>query len=232
MNDLSIFEINDKAQAWAEKYWNHGNKVLYNLCKGTYSKHDKLDVIISKMWLIGRSYAAQIERHLPHNHRKNKKTFYECILAPTIARNANLFDKWFEKLAPLTIEAQPAEIISIHKEFVDFFMSSGITKNENRSFASKYLHFHFPDKFYIYDSRVAQVISSRKLKKVIEFKQDRINLIENRDKFYSDVFLKCRAFQRRVNEEANKITPTKRELHNPREVDNFLLYFDAHFLKQ
>jgi len=38
-----------------------GNTVLYDLCK-SYPRHDEEDVIASKIWLIGRAYAAAIER--------------------------------------------------------------------------------------------------------------------------------------------------------------------------
>ena len=41
--------------------WDLGNKVLYNLCSDNFT-HDTDEKILAKVWLIGRSYAAAIER--------------------------------------------------------------------------------------------------------------------------------------------------------------------------
>lgn len=49
-----------------------GNGVLYDLCK-EYSKHDNADEISSKMWLIGRSYAASPERIKKNDKKEHDK---------------------------------------------------------------------------------------------------------------------------------------------------------------
>ena len=49
--------------------WDFGNNILYRMCK-EYPNHNKEDVIIGKIWIIGRSYAAAIER------RKNVDEYY------------------------------------------------------------------------------------------------------------------------------------------------------------
>ena len=48
--------------------WEFGNSILYQMCKDN-PKHDQADVVVGKIWLIGRSYAAAIER------RKNADDF-------------------------------------------------------------------------------------------------------------------------------------------------------------
>jgi hypothetical protein len=45
--------------------WDFGNEVLYDLCKNNFDHKDSAK-ILSKVWLIGRSYSAAIER------RRNK----------------------------------------------------------------------------------------------------------------------------------------------------------------
>jgi hypothetical protein len=40
--------------------WERGRRALYDLCHR--SSHDDLDLTISKLWLIGRSHAAALER--------------------------------------------------------------------------------------------------------------------------------------------------------------------------
>lgn len=42
-------------------YWDVGNSVLYDMCR-KYPNHGKEDEIIAKVWLIGCSYSAAIER--------------------------------------------------------------------------------------------------------------------------------------------------------------------------
>src|SRR6185295_16599237 len=51
----------DVAEVCQPSVWDVGNSILYKLCR-QYPAHDSIDVIIAKVWLIGRSYAAAIER--------------------------------------------------------------------------------------------------------------------------------------------------------------------------
>ena len=59
--------------------WEYGNSVLYRMCEEE-PEHKQIDVIVGKIWLIGRSYAAAIER------RKNAVVvgddFYYDVVAP------------------------------------------------------------------------------------------------------------------------------------------------------
>ena len=51
----------DVIKAGKPNVWDAGNKVLYDLCANNFT-HDNKSNIISKVWLIGRAYAAAIER--------------------------------------------------------------------------------------------------------------------------------------------------------------------------
>src|SRR5665213_1000982 len=44
-----------------QSVWDLGNNVLYKLC-AEHPGHGDADVIIAKTWLIGRAYAAALER--------------------------------------------------------------------------------------------------------------------------------------------------------------------------
>ena len=61
--------------------WEYGNSVLYRMCEEE-PEHKQIDVIVGKIWLIGRSYAAAIER------RKNAVVvgddFYYDEIAPKL----------------------------------------------------------------------------------------------------------------------------------------------------
>jgi hypothetical protein len=58
-----------------------GNNCLYSLCE-KYPRHKNVDEVVAKLWLIGRSYAAALERR--KNKRKKDPEFYEFIAAPVI----------------------------------------------------------------------------------------------------------------------------------------------------
>ena len=44
--------------------WNIGNGVLYDLCS-RHPDHTNIGAVSAKCWLIGRSYAASVERYMP-----------------------------------------------------------------------------------------------------------------------------------------------------------------------
>jgi len=137
-------------QAAGPSVWDNGNRVLYDLCK-KYPCHANEEEILAKVWLIGRSYSAAIERRPNSEHPGDR--FYIEVVGPRI-RNSKI-DKWLAEVSrynkPSTHNC--SEIIAVHSRVTDLFKEiSGI---EKRSLASKYLHFHLPRLFYIYDSRAS-----------------------------------------------------------------------------
>jgi hypothetical protein len=44
-------------EAISQTAWDFGNKILYNMCRAK-REHKEDQVIIGKIWLIGRTYAA------------------------------------------------------------------------------------------------------------------------------------------------------------------------------
>jgi hypothetical protein len=52
--------------------WDFGNEILYSMCRQN-PFHDKPEIVTAKVWLIGRSYAAAIERG-----RKKSKESSRC----------------------------------------------------------------------------------------------------------------------------------------------------------
>ena len=185
--------------------WSLGNQVLYDLCE-KYPKHTCPEQIVAKIWLIGRSYAAAIER------RKNKTTENDIFYEKTVVRaiiQAKL-DLKLEKLMKFTqiTDDSIIPILDIHKYLMAVFEK--ITSLKKRSLVSKYLHFHFPDLFYIYDSRAMTAL--RKLQKGKRFKLPQCEL----DKEYATFFLRLHSLQKDIVKET-KVFLT------PREMDRILL---------
>jgi len=132
--------------------WSFMNRLLYEMCSKHW-KHDDAGIIMGKVCLIGRSYSAAIERGRANTGR-NGDHFYERMVAPTIMRSD--IDVWLRALRRYkTLDATSlAQVISTHFTVMRLFRRvSGLHK---RSLASKYLHFHLPHLFFIYDSRAAK----------------------------------------------------------------------------
>lgn len=120
----------------------YGNKILYKMCKDEIL-HQDIDVVKSKLWIIGRSYSASIERGAGEGF--NIETTANAMI------NSEL-DKYLKELDRYTrIEKDNLNLVlQTHKLLVDIFEKT--TTKKKRSLASKYLHFHNPKMFFIYDS--------------------------------------------------------------------------------
>ena len=131
--------------------WNLGNEILYRLCQD-YPDHKSAEVITAKVWLIGRSYAAAIERG--RTMEENGDSFYETKVVPKI--QASHLDEHLNKVkqfSKISSESIPM-ILKTHKYLTDLFAK--ISGKDKRSLASKYLHFHCPALFFLYDSRAVK----------------------------------------------------------------------------
>ena len=136
--------------------WEFGNSILYQMCKDN-PKHDQADVVVGKIWLIGRSYAAAIERRKNADDYQGDDFYYESV-APMMLEIGKELDErlsYLNNTDGLIADCVP-EILSAHKFLMDAFTE--LTGLEKRSLASKYLHFHCAEKFFIYDSRARMAI--------------------------------------------------------------------------
>jgi hypothetical protein len=187
--------------------WDLGNEVFYSLCR-EYPKRDRGDAIIAKVWLIGRSYAAAIERR--KNADDASDDFYETIVVDTIKKSK--LDQWLAALPDKMIDpwTELGSIITVHKRLMDLF--SAMTGLEKRSLASKYLHFHRPDLFFIYDSRAREAISevTPHLKRIRNITSD------GKDWEYHSFCRRAQWLREEISKRFNKSL-------NPRQLDKILL---------
>lgn len=187
--------------------WDLGNQVLYTLCQ-THPKHDSDDAIIAKIWLIGRSYAAAIERR--KNVGENSDNFYEITVADKIKKSK--LDDCLDSLPIQIVDPwrDLGSVISIHKHLMDLFHD--LTGLDKRALASKYLHFHRPDLFFIYDSRAKEAI-----KKVTP------RLTEIKDINAKDMDSEYHKFCRRSQYLLDSIREKYHKNLTPRQIDKILL---------
>jgi hypothetical protein len=167
LKELITEDVINDAQKKYNENWKFGNDVLYKMCE-LAPRHDQIDWVLGKIWLIGRSYAAAIERRRKHQNASddaqivdttyseyNGDKFYEDVVWPRI-KEGNI-DAWLQPLRDLAVDEETISIsIEAHNNLMNIF--NKISGNK-RSLASKYLHFHAPNLFFIYDSRATTAIS-------------------------------------------------------------------------
>lgn len=137
--------------------WIFGNSVLYKMCKD-YPTHEDSEINIGKIWLIGRSYAAAVERR--KEARESNDDFYYNVVSKAMyvihEKLDNNLRQLNESQLPISDEIELSLILETHYCLTNTFNS--ITSLDKRSLASKYLHFHCPEKFYIYDTRACETV--------------------------------------------------------------------------
>lgn len=188
-----------------EDFFVLGNNVLYDLCKD-YSLHNDRGAIVSKVWLIGRSYAAALERVKDRNLVNG--AYYNFSIE--ITKNANLIDEkinCLNKIKEEEIFKNLNDVFQLHGLFTDIMKRT--TGLEKRSLSSKYLHFHCPNVFYIYDSRARQAINA------LVKKQNILNYLG--DSEYIEFYLRVLELKNYIKNEFDLNL-------NPREIDNLLVF--------
>lgn len=197
-------------QSLHSSHWDYGNKVLYDLCQSAFDHKDPAKVI-AKVWLIGRAYAAAIERRKGKSEYANED-FYVNVVAPKIV--ASDIDKWLDELKQYTRidENSFRAVLDTHEKVIRLF--NDISGLDKRSLASKYLHFHLPHLFYIYDARAVKAIS------YFSHITGRAKASQVGDKEYNKLVQKCSSLQSHVLEHLQLDL-------NPRQIDNVLLMAHA-----
>jgi len=144
--------INEARDPWAVS-----NGVLYALCR-RHPGHGDLKASTAKMLLIGRAYAASAERGRSAGSSANASgdEFYTRDLPMALKRSS--IDT---RLKPLRDERRPTAenarlALAVHADLTALLQE--LTGLEKRSLASKYLHFHIPQVFFLFDGRAERAL--------------------------------------------------------------------------
>jgi len=198
---------NDVDYALSPSPWDLGNQALYSLCQD-HPKHDRGDEIIAKVWLIGRSYAAAIERR--KNAKDSSDDFYETTVVEKMKKSP--VDQWLSSLPDRVTDPwrELGQVVAVHKRLMDLF--TDMTGLEKRALASKYLHFHRPDLFFIYDSRAKGAIGkvTPSIRKIARIEA------EQADHEYLTLVRRCQWIRDDIGRRFNTLL-------TPRQVDKILL---------
>jgi len=202
---ITKFDVNASQQ---KSLWDFGNGILYDMC-ANYPAHKSVDQIVAKIWLIGRSYAAAIERR--KNAKESNDVFYTEVVGPAIMKSG--IDDWIKSLERYRFPTfdNIGNILGVHYNLL--ILLEKLTGMEKRSLTSKYLHFHKPNIFFIYDTRA--IASLRKLMPPSKIK---LSLESEVDREYASFCLRCIRLRDDIK--------GKFENHlTPRELDKLLLNF-------
>ena len=192
------------------KRWVFANQFLYNLCAEN-PRHNDVDIIVGKLWIIGRCYAAAIERRRTNTDFKGD--FYYDIVAPKMLSIGSELDERIAEINQfqLITEQNIDLVLNTHAFLMRAFFE--ITDLEKRSLASKYLHFHCPAMFFIYDSLASEEIGRR-------VKLDRQRAMKHYssdcDRWYADFCIRSLELCEFINDNYGAVL-------SPRELDNLLL---------
>lgn len=186
-----------------------GNHILYKMC-AEYPNHNDPEIVGDKLWLIGRAYAAAVERKAGEDFdwKPLKREIASSDIDQRIqrCRQIDRIDK-----------SNLSEILETHKFLVDIFKrNTGLCK---RSLASKYLHFHAPNAFFIYDSK-----ASGRVKKQVTGFAERLRVECASDRQYEIFCRQCIIYREKVLEAGpeNKVIKI-----SPRYLDSTLMNYRA-----
>ncbi len=120
-------------------------RALYELCF-MHRHHMRNEIVADKLHLITRLYSDALSWQ--------GTTFSAEAAAHSLTRSP--VDRWFGALSTAE-QLDSGLLLELHKRMMEVF--GELSEDEARSLASRYLHFHFPELFYIYDSRIATAIA-------------------------------------------------------------------------
>lgn len=203
--------VQDALDAYRD--WDLANEVLYRLC-ADHPGHTARDAIYAKVWLIGRAYAAPVERRRI-NLDLSGDEFYKFLVDTIIDSK---IDSWL--LHPRDDIYNNRELnLTTHKKLIELLKP--LTRLDKRSFASKYLHFHFQDRFFIYDARSATSVVQALKAPGGGARREMPARLANVDEAYETFVGRCEQLSLDIRDQIDR-HPT------PREVDKILLHWNEH----
>lgn len=218
-------QLIDRIEDFATSGWDISNQVLYDMCR-QYPSNTDSQTILAKTLIIGRTYAASIERRKVKNSIDDAQPVAEIInddfyvnhVVPIFQKldldqYINEIKSWGDVPLLSLSDEQITKVLTLHKILSGAFEKE--TGLQKRSFASKYLHFHLSDIYFIYDSRAYAALNL--VLKEVEPRGKRIVNTEQADQEYASFFMKClRVFDYYKTVDENlPITP--------RQLDNLLI---------
>lgn len=188
--------------AYSSNTWNVGNDWLYKLCK-RYPTHKNVGEVAAKIWLIGRAYSVAVERGV--SGKGGGEKYVEDLAVDFVKQQA---DQYLTSLpSKRALFSKNLDLVSkTHKAIEAIFANKHLSRV---SLTSKYLHFHRPNLFPIYDSRAAAAIT--KVTPEYQFSNYALQPVEVSSRY--DIFCaRCAWLVDEMKKRRSNKTPTLRQL--------------------
>lgn len=198
---LSLFEEFRSSEYYSR--WIFADKILCDMCNEN-PFHNDADVVAGKMLMIGRSYAAAVERRIINLSMDNDDFYYEKVVK-VLMEESSIIDDLIGRIKYLNKKQAEEFVPKVHYYLVRKLR--GITGVDKKSLVSKYLHFHCPEKVYVFDS-----YAEKEIKSINSTRLSKNKIPEDVDDIYYKFYLKML--------ELNKILSDK----TPKELDKFVLW--------
>jgi hypothetical protein len=188
------------ADTLAQSILDPRTRALYELCF-LHRHHFQDDIVADKLRMIVRLCA---------EHGMDVGRFSPEFAAHRLGQSG--IDCWFAGLATAE-QLDSALVFEMHKRVMDVF--DDLPADQARSLAARYLHFHFPELFYLYDSRVDAA--------AMDLGQGECGYLARaeHDPLYGRFFACCRKLTERL-------APLAGRRLNPRELDRVLRAWADH----
>lgn len=174
------------------------SRALYDLCF-FQRDHFRDEIVADKLRMIGRLYA-----EYGVGPGFSPELGAHCLIKSPV-------DHWFSALS--TAERLDAWLpLELHKRVMDVFAE--LPEIEARSLASKYLHFHFPELFFIHDSLVDAAV------RALSESDGGFLAMPDFDPVYGRFHAGCRKL-------AERLAPELGRRLTPREMDRLLRAWQA-----
>ncbi len=154
-----------EAQTEYLKWWSLTYQSLRSLCE-RHPGHTSENEVAAKVWIIGRTFATQIERQVESSGGAGSSLGRVVKL---LYEHRGAIDRWISEV-PMGERAASfddviVKCVQVHARFVKLLETITYKGQSPRSFASKYLHFHRP-MVPIYDS-----VASYALSKIVRWRK-------------------------------------------------------------
>ncbi len=195
-------------------YSGYSNEVLYRMC-AEHPSHSDVDIVESKLGLIGRAYAATMER------KATTKTGEKFDLHDAAHKVVKFGSELDERISELQKVGRPEFknahiLLSTHAWLTARFEE--LTSLEKRSLASKYLHFHAPLSVFIFDSLAKRSLREKRQALLVGRKEPTLTSPEA-DKDYLSFTRDCLLFREEKERELGRSISARR-------LDSFLYKTD------
>lgn len=195
------------------------NSVLYGMCKKSPG-HTDIGVIYAKLSIIGRTYAAALER--TSTKEKKSNAIFSTAISKIIKDGTLdvLINEARSAKLPTSVEFSSTDLEAISTILAPHAYLSRVLGQAAEigkvSLSSKYLHFHLPDLYPIYDK-----YSRRNISKFTSGIGNKLKY-ENCDESYAKFFIRCLVLK-------NSLMKNHQKKLSLRQIDNLLLGKNPHF---